>query len=140
MNLLVKYLSVKNYKIISTLGKSNYYKSLKAETQVMVGKKEIQMTLRIVDAMIYASGCTLDQFTQDYTEKKVIERVKGFFPYEAITIDNYKEYLSETEPFEQKDFYSLLTKSRISDSNYQEYLKDYEPYAQRSDYLLLYNE
>jgi hypothetical protein len=80
MNLLVKYLSGKNYKIISTLEKSSYYKCLKAETQVMVGKKEIQVTLRFVDAMIYAPGCTLDQFTQDYTEKKVVERVKGFFP------------------------------------------------------------
>jgi hypothetical protein len=34
------------------------------------------------------SWCTLDQFTQDYIEKKVVERVKGFFPYEAITTDN----------------------------------------------------
>jgi hypothetical protein len=30
MNLHVKYLSGKNYKIISTLGKSSYYKCLKA--------------------------------------------------------------------------------------------------------------
>jgi predicted nucleic acid-binding protein len=63
---------------------------LDSETQVMVGKKEIQMTLRFVDAMIYTPSCTLDQFTQDYTEKKRVERVKGFFPYEAITTDNYK--------------------------------------------------
>jgi hypothetical protein len=39
MNLLIKYLSGKNYKIISTLGKSSYYKCLKAETQVMIEKK-----------------------------------------------------------------------------------------------------
>jgi hypothetical protein len=90
--------------------------------------------------MIYAPGCTLDQFTQDYTEKKVGERVKGFFPYEAITTDNNKEILSKIDLFEQKDFYSSLTKSIISDSNYQVYLKDYEQYAQRSDYLLHYNE
>jgi type III secretory pathway component EscR len=78
--------------------------------------------------MIYAPGCTLDQFTQDYTEKKVVERIKGFFPYESITTDNYKEYLSKTEPYEQKDFYSSLTKSNISDSEYQVYFKDFEQY------------
>jgi hypothetical protein len=39
MNLLVKYLSGKDYKIISTLGKSSYFKCLKDETQVMNGKK-----------------------------------------------------------------------------------------------------
>jgi hypothetical protein len=102
--------------------------------------KETQLILRFVDAMIYAPGYTLDQFTQDYTEKKVVERVKGSFPYEAITTDNYKEYLSKTKPFEQKDFYSSLTKSSISDSDYQVYLKDYEQYARRFDYLLHYNE
>jgi hypothetical protein len=90
--------------------------------------------------MIYAPGCTLGQFTQDYTEKKVVERVKGFFPDEAIITDNYKEYLSKTEPVEQKDFYSSLIKSGISDRDYQVYLKDYEQYARRSDYLLNYNE
>jgi hypothetical protein len=63
---------------------------LKAEIQVMVGKKETQVTLRFIDAIIYAPGWTLDQFTQDYTEKKVVERVKSFFPYESITTDNYK--------------------------------------------------
>jgi predicted nucleic acid-binding protein len=52
---------------------------LKAQTQVMVGKKEIQMTLRFVDAMIYAPGYTLDQITQDYKEKKVVERVKDSY-------------------------------------------------------------
>jgi hypothetical protein len=45
----------------------------------MVDKKEIQMTLRFGDAMIHALGCILDQFTQDYTENKVIERVKDSF-------------------------------------------------------------
>jgi hypothetical protein len=39
MNLLVKYLSGKNNKIFSTLGKTSYYKCLKAETHLMVGKK-----------------------------------------------------------------------------------------------------
>jgi hypothetical protein len=56
MNLLETYLSGKNYKIISTLGKSSYYKCLKAEIQVMVGKKETQVTLRFIDAIIYAPG------------------------------------------------------------------------------------
>jgi hypothetical protein len=32
---------------------------------MIVGKKEIEVTLRFVDAMIYAPGYTLDQFTQD---------------------------------------------------------------------------
>jgi hypothetical protein len=36
-------------------------------------EKETQVTLRFVDALNDASGCTLDQFTQDYTEIKVVE-------------------------------------------------------------------
>jgi hypothetical protein len=140
MNLLVEYLYIGDYKIESTLGKSSYYKCLKVKTNVMDGKREKKVTLRFVDAMIYAPGCTLDQFTQDYTDKKDIKREKGFFPYEASTTDNYKDYLSKTEPFDQKDFYSSLTKSDISDSDYEIYLKDYEQYNLRSDYLLHYNE
>jgi hypothetical protein len=76
--------------------------------------------------MIYASGCTLDQFTQDYTDKKDVKQEKGFFPYEVITSDNYKDYLSKTEPFKHKDFSSSLTKLSKSDSDYQRYLNDYE--------------
>jgi hypothetical protein len=38
--------------------------------------------------MIYAPECTLDQFTQDYTNNKNTKRTKGFFPYEAITVEN----------------------------------------------------
>jgi hypothetical protein len=48
--------------------------------------------------------------------------------------------LSKTEPFEQKDFYSSLTKSSISDSDYQVYLKDYKEYSSHKNYLLHYNE
>jgi hypothetical protein len=72
-NLFLKYLSGKNYRIISTLGKSSYYKCLKAQTHMMNGKKEIDIILRFVDAMIYAPGCTLDQFAQDYIEKKLLK-------------------------------------------------------------------
>jgi predicted nucleic acid-binding protein len=42
----------------------------------MNGKKEIDVILRFVDAMVYSPDCTFDQFMQDYTEKKVVERVK----------------------------------------------------------------
>jgi hypothetical protein len=35
------------------------------------------VTLRFVDPMIYAPGYILDQFTQDYTDKKVTKRKKG---------------------------------------------------------------
>jgi hypothetical protein len=48
--------------------------------------------------------------------------------------------LSKIELFEQKDLYSSLTKSGISDSDYQGYLKEYEQYSPRSDYFLHYNE
>jgi predicted nucleic acid-binding protein len=65
MNLLVKYLSCGKYRIISTLIKRNYYNCLKVETEKVI--------LRFVDVMIYAPDCTLDQFTQDYTEKKGVE-------------------------------------------------------------------
>jgi hypothetical protein len=68
MNLLVKYLCIEDYKIESTLGKNTYYKCLKVKS--IVDDKEI--TLRFVDIMIYAPECTFDQFTQDYTEKKVV--------------------------------------------------------------------
>jgi hypothetical protein len=37
--------------------------------------------------------------------------------------------MRKTESFEQKDFYSSLPKSGISDSDYQVYLKDYEQYS-----------
>jgi hypothetical protein len=112
MNLLVKYLCTGEYKIVSTLGKSSYYKCLKVKTSVL-GKEKVnsegeitqnkhEITLRFVDAMIYAPGCILDQFTQDYTEKKDVKREKGFFPYEAITTDNHKDYLSKQNLLNKK--------------------------------------
>jgi hypothetical protein len=92
-------------------------------------EKPKKVTLSFVDAMIYAPGCTLDQFTQDYSDKKVTKREKGFFPYEAINTDSYKEYLNSKKPFEQKAFYSWLTKTNISDSDYNIYIQDYQRFA-----------
>jgi hypothetical protein len=64
------------------------------------------VTLRFVNGIIYASRYIFDEITQDYINKKVIKREKQFFQYEAISTNNYKEYLNSKEPFEKKDFYS----------------------------------
>jgi hypothetical protein len=61
---------------------------LKAETTVFKNEKLQKINLRFVDAMIYAPVCTIDQFTHDYTDKKVYKREKNFFLYEAINIEN----------------------------------------------------
>jgi hypothetical protein len=98
------------------------------------------VTLRFVDAMIYAHGYKSDQFEQDYTDKKDTKRKKKFFPDEAINTDNYKEYINIKEPFAQKDLYSSLAKTDISNSDYDIYLQDYKQYLSRISYLIHYNE
>jgi predicted nucleic acid-binding protein len=79
MNLFGKYLCIDEYKIESTLGKNIYYKCLKVSASVHKNEKPKKVTLRFVDAMIYAPGYIFDQFTQDYRDKKVTKREKGFF-------------------------------------------------------------
>jgi hypothetical protein len=139
MNLHGKSLCIDDYKIKPTLGRGNYYKCLKISISVYKNKKLKKVTLRFVNTMIYASGYTLDQFTQDYTDKKEIKHEANFFYYDSINIDNYKEYLNSKEPFEKK-FYSSLTKTDIIDSDYIIYLQDLKCFTLRSDYFLHYNE
>jgi hypothetical protein len=142
MNFLVKYLNQNKYSIKSILDKSNFYKCLKVNTTIVYQKKQdIVVQLKFGDAIIFASGNNLDQFTQYYCEKADTSRIKGFFPYELLTSNNYKDELSKSTPFEIKDFYSSLTKSDISENDYQNvYLADCKKDKTRKDYLLHDNE
>jgi hypothetical protein len=77
---------------------------LKAETQVMIGKKEMQVTLRFDDAMIYAPGYTLDQFTKNYTETQDLCNA-------SVMNIAYYSYNEEMNSYKQE---SLIQKERNS--------------------------
>jgi hypothetical protein len=44
--------------------------------------------------------------------------VKGLFPYERLTEENYREELKKETFFENVYFYNTLTKQHITDNDY----------------------
>jgi hypothetical protein len=74
--------------------------------------------------MLYVSPGPLKQFIKDFGTEGCDE--KGIFPYEAITMDNYNEVLSKSEPFTPEDFHSELNQSEISAKDYMMYLSTAE--------------
>ena len=134
MNLLLKYLDCEKWTINSVLGSSTKFK------QVLVNQKRENYTLqlRFIDAMNLAGTGTLRDFAASFGTEGAQE--KGFFPYEAISLDNYKEVLAKSEPFKQEHFYSYLNQKGMNDEDYKIYLEDAKNFRTRWDYLQHYNE
>ena len=128
INLLIPELS-KRYEINSLLGSATTFKQVSLTSE--------GITLRFIDAMLFVSPGPLKQFVKDFGSEGCSE--KGVFPYEAITIDNYNEVLSKSEPFEQSDFHSELNQTDMSDKDYEMYLEDAKTFDSRWDYLRYYN-
>ena len=93
--------------------------------------------LRFIDIRNYIAGGTLDQFTKDFGHNDG-KRVKSFFPYQFITVQNWKDELYKDTLFTKKHFYSALTKSTISDDDYMTYLRDRLNYKNRLEYFIHY--
>lgn len=128
INLLLPEIS-KHFTVNSLLGSASAFK------QVVISKDEI--TLKFIDAMLFVSPGPLKQFIKDFGSEGCSE--KGIFPYEAITMDNYNEVLSKSEPFTPEDFHSELNQSDISAKDYAIYLEDAKNFESRWDYLKHYN-
>jgi hypothetical protein len=126
MHFFVKYVCIGDYKIEFALVKSSYYICLKESIFVYKNKKPREVILRFVDAIIYTPRCTIDHFTQNYTNKNVSKREESFFSYEALNTDNYKKYLNRKDLFAQKDLYSSLTQSDMSNSDFEIYVQNYQ--------------
>jgi hypothetical protein len=71
--------------------------------------------------------------------KKDSNLVKGQFPYEKLTEENYHEELVKETPFEKEDFYNTLKKQPISDEDCETYLEDALNKKNRLEYLKYYN-
>ena len=128
INLLLPEIS-KHFTVNSLLGSASAFK------QVVISKENI--TLKFIDAMLFVSPGPLKNFIKDFGTEGCDE--KGIFPYEAITMDNYNEVLSKSEPFSPEDFHSELNQSEISAKDYMMYLEDAKNFSSRWDYLKHYN-
>jgi len=135
LNLFIKSLNERNWRITSILGTTTSHKQVLVKRNDRFGY-DLSATLRFVDIRQFIAGGTLDQFTQDFGD--VETRVKGFFPYEHITVSNWNVELSKSEPFEQYNFFSSLSDSSISDVDYQTYLESAKPFESRFDYFVHY--
>ena len=63
---------------------------------------EKETGLRFIDIRNYIAGGTLDQFTRDFGKSDV--RTKAFFPYQFVTVHNWKDELYKSEPFTKESF------------------------------------
>lgn len=134
LNILFSELRSDSWIIKSFLGNTNSFK------QVMIQRTmyKCNIVLRFIDAKALSGPGTLRDFVKSFGSEGCDE--KGVFPYEAFDETNYNEVLSKTEPFEQKDFYSYLNQSEMSDKEYMLYLEDAKNFQTRWDYLRHYNE
>ena len=98
--------------------------TLSSTIQIII-KNNKGFGLRFIDAMSFVSGGTL---------KHIDNSNKSVFPYEVINTDNYDEVLSKCEPFEYKNFYSLLCQNNLlTDDEYKQYLDDAKRFANRRE-------
>jgi hypothetical protein len=104
------------------------------------GKKQKKSgyVLQFLDLMHFTAGGTLEENSRAFSGHD--QRVKGVFPYELLTVDNYITELAKTELFHREDFYSSLSGANISDADWNMYCEDAKNYKNRLEYLLHYNE
>ena len=133
MNILFKHLNSDEWSITSVLGSSTKFK------QIVLTKTEdeISISLRFIDAMALGGQGTLKDFISSFGTNKDLN--KGVFPYDLLTIENYEEVLSKSEPFSKEDFNNMLKNSVMTDKEYEEYLEDAKNFKNRWDYLQYYN-
>lgn len=138
LNLILANLCSPKWRIKTIIGSSSQYKMISVFKINDKGNiSESETGLRFIDIRNYIAGGTLDQFTKDFGNNDG-KRVKSFFPYQFITVQNWRDELMKHEPFEQKDFYSALTKTSISDEDYKTYLEDSKNYKSRLEYFIHY--
>ena len=138
LNLILANLCSTKWRIKTIIGSSSQYKMItvfKLNEKGNISEKEIG--LRFIDIRNYIAGGTLDQFTKDFGHNDG-KRVKSFFPYQFVTVQNWKDELFKSEPFTQESFYSALTKTSISDDDYKTYLEDTKNFKNRLDYFIHY--
>ncbi len=131
INLFIRNLNTHDWKVKTMIGSSSIHK-------VVVVKKmdDSPTALKFIDIRCYLAGGTLDTFTRDFGFSN--SRIKSFFPYEAITTENWVTELAKSEPFTQKSFDSQLTNSSISDQDYATYLEDTKNFTTRMEYFKHY--
>ena len=137
LNLILSNLCSDKWRIRTIIGSSSQYKMISVYPIVDKEVDESKIGLRFIDIRNYIAGGTLDQFTKDFGHNDG-KRVKGFFPYQFITTENWKEELFKTEPFKKEHFYSDLTKTEINDADYAVYLEDTKNYTNRLQYFIHY--
>lgn len=134
-NLFKEFLNYKSESFEWTVDNNSLIGSATALKQFIIYSKTTQSSLRFIDAQSFVAGGTLKQFGKDFGG--VDNSNKGVFPYEAINDENFNEILSQTQPFEHKDFYSSLQQRLlINDDEYEKYKDDAREYyrpAQRAD-------
>ncbi len=131
-NLILPYLCSDEWRITAMIGSTANHKSITVSSL----NTEVKVTLKFIDIRCYIAGGTLDGFTREFGSRT--ERTKGFFPYEAITLENWVSELSESNPFPQESFYSSLSNSNISDDDYQIYLQEASQFSTRMEYFIHY--
>ena len=102
----------------------------------LIRKEESEIYLKFIDILNFIAGGSLKSFVRDYAPE--VEQSKAEFPYQFVTMDNWREELYKSEPFEHEHFHSDLTQSNISDANYQEYVKLSKQFQTRLDYFKFY--
>ena len=136
-NLFKQYFNHKGENCSWSVDNNSLIGSSTALKQFILKSKNI--SLRFIDAQAFVAGGTLQQFGIDYGGES--NSSKGVFPYEAVNTENFNDVLSQTQPFEYKDFYSYLgQRFLITEEEYNLYLEDSKRFQTRWDYLLSYND
>jgi hypothetical protein len=127
VNVFIRKITDPKILIEDIIGNQSQYKSL------TIKHENYPFKLQFVDLQMFLAGGTLDDNAKVFANSE--DRVKGFFPYEKLTEDNYLEELLKSEPFKKEDFYSSLQKQNMSDEEYQNYLNDYTKMKDNLEYL-----
>jgi hypothetical protein len=138
INLILSYVVNKGYKISKLIGTISAYKMILLKDKNEDGKKydkTLKPELRFIDIRNYIAGGSLHDFTQNFGDCR--DRVKGFFPYQYVTWNNWKDlYLKDL--FKQENFYSDLTKTGITDDDYKIYTESALQFENRLEYFKHY--